>query len=48
MTAIYTVYSPVDESCVFGRAITVTETADAMLTAWGAHYELRRELWRGP
>jgi hypothetical protein len=29
----YTVYSPVDESCVFGGALTVTEAADVMLTA---------------
>src|SRR5215472_12237209 len=29
----YTVYSPADQSFVYGRALTVTEAADVMLTA---------------
>jgi hypothetical protein len=43
----YTVYSPIDEGCTYGRELTVTEAADAMLTAGGAYYELCGDLWRG-
>jgi hypothetical protein len=39
---------PVDESRVYGRALTVADAADAMLTGRGARYELRSELWHGP
>jgi hypothetical protein len=48
MRPTYTVYSPVEEGCIYGRELTVTEAAHVMLTAGGAHYELRGELWRGP
>jgi hypothetical protein len=44
----YTVFSRADARKVYGQGLTLVEAAVMMLTAGGAHSELRGELWRGP
>jgi hypothetical protein len=39
---MYTVFSPVDESCVYGRRLTTLQAAEAVLTHDGFSYEIRR------
>jgi hypothetical protein len=38
----YTVVSPIDQSCVYGRGLTTLQAAEAVLTHEGYSYEMRR------